>query len=259
MATSRDIQAVVLRRDIDALLSILFVPNEPVLRPSFCTETELWEFKSDCPRAQREHDNAWAHIAKDVLAFHNREGGGLIIFGIDDSYRFVGATTRLDSKLFNDKIRKFLGDKIWIDYYRTFIQEDQRYIGIAVVPGRGPALERFVSDAPDTNGRRLFSLGDLALREKDSSRILEKGEADRVAAEIYVPRIGHLYSVDEPMYRIISPDYQQFVEREKCCSIAEKALRSQRTSVTSIIGIGGVGENCACHLGCNARVSPKRV
>jgi hypothetical protein len=69
MATPRDVQAVVLRRDIDALLSILFVGNQPVLRPSFCTETELWEFKSDCPRIQRERDNAWAHVAKDVLAF----------------------------------------------------------------------------------------------------------------------------------------------------------------------------------------------
>jgi hypothetical protein len=85
MATPRDVQAVVLRRDIDALLSILFVGNQPILRPSFSTETQLWEFKSDCPRVQREYDNAWAHTAKDVLAFHNKEGG-LIIFGIDNGY-----------------------------------------------------------------------------------------------------------------------------------------------------------------------------
>ena len=205
MATPRDVQAVVLRRDIDALLSILFIGNQPVLRPSFSTETQLWEFKSDCPRVQREYDNAWAHISKDVLAFHNKEGG-LIIFGIDDRYQFCGATTRLDSKLFNDKTRKYLGDKIWIDYYRTFIQEDQRYLGIAVIPGRGPVLERFISDAPIMNERRLFDQGDSAIREGDCSRILTREEADQVASEIHVPRIGQLYSVHEPMYRILNPD-----------------------------------------------------
>jgi tetratricopeptide (TPR) repeat protein len=155
---------------------------------------------------------------------------------------FCGATTRLDSKLFNDKIRRYLGDKIWIDYYRAFIQEDQKYLGIAVIPGRGPVLERFVSDAPIISERRLFHQGDSAIREGDCSQILTREEADRVASEIHVPRIGQLYSVDEPMYRIWSPDYQQFVEREKYCTLTEKTLNSERTSVTSIIGIGVVGK-----------------
>ena len=57
-----------------------------------------------------------------------------MIFGVTDDLSFCGATTRLDSKLINDQIRRYLGDRIWVEFHREFIQEDQRYLGVALVP-----------------------------------------------------------------------------------------------------------------------------
>jgi hypothetical protein len=51
----------------------MFEDDAPVLNPGFRTENDLWDFKPDCPRPGRNEANAWAHIAKDVLAFHNNK------------------------------------------------------------------------------------------------------------------------------------------------------------------------------------------
>ena len=74
----------------------------------------MWDFKADCPTTLNDdrNENAWAHIAADVLAFFNNRGG-LLLFEIDDnSFEFKGATRVLDSKKFNDRIRKYVGDSI---------------------------------------------------------------------------------------------------------------------------------------------------
>ena len=241
MSTLQDVEAAILRRDIDAIISLFFVANQPTLRASFRTENALWEYKSDCPQLGRQHENGWANISKDVLAFHNNRGG-IMVFGINDNYEFIGATTRLDSKLINDGLRRYVGDKLWVDYYRTFISVDQRYLGLALIPARGPLLERFKHDAPMVSGKTLFRAQEAALREGDSSRLLTKEEADTMAARSAAPHIGQVYAINEPMYRLLNPDYRHFVERESPCRMVERSLNSPRTSVTSIIGIGGVGK-----------------
>jgi len=220
----------------------MFASDEPILRSGFGRETELWDFKNDCPKISKEHENAWAETAKDILAFHNNKGG-ILIFGIrDHDFLFSGATTRLDSKLINDQLRKYLGDRIWVDFNRSFIQSDQRYLGLLVVPPRGPRVERFVADAPEINGARVFRAGDSAIREGDSSRVLRRLDADKLARELAIPTIDKLYSIDEPCFRIPQPDYAHFVNREGPCREVEGALADPRSAVTSIIGIGGVGK-----------------
>jgi hypothetical protein len=241
----KDIEKALLQRDVDALLALMLradTPQQPVIRTGFRTETELWEYKRDCPRIGRESENAWAHLAKDVLAFHNNRGGA-IVFGIDDNnYSFVGATTRLDSKLLNDQLRRYIGDRFWIDYVRAFVQPDQRYLGIALVPPRGPALEHFHVDAPTINGERLFRAGQAAVREGDSSKILSEAEAAELSQRLFVPRIDKALAVDEPYFRILAPEYLQFVERDKPCDYVERAMFNARASTTSITGIGGAGK-----------------
>lgn len=175
------------------------------------------------------------------MAFHNNKGG-VIVFGIDDAYSIVGVTTRLDSKVVNDKLRKWLGDRVWVEYHREAIQPNQRYVGMLLVPPRGPALERFQSNAPDVKGRPIFRRGESAIRQGDSSRVLKKQEADAIARSFAIPTVGKIFEVDEPFYRILSPDYHQFVWREVPCTNVEAALLDPRTAVTSITGIGGVGK-----------------
>lgn len=88
----------------------------------------------------------------------------------------------------------------------------------------------------------MFAVGDSAIREGDSSRILFREEADKLTRELAVPTLGKVYAVDEPFFRILQPDYAHFVERAEPCKEIELALRDPRSSVASVIGIGGVGK-----------------
>lgn len=237
-----DLATAIRQRNISAIDTMMFDGSPPTPRAAFRTETELWDYKGDCPGLSKEHLASWAELAVHVLAFHNR-GGGILIFGIRDSdYTFCGATTRLDSKLVNDKLRRFLSDRIWVEFYRLHIQADQRYLGIAIVPPRGPAIERFRADCPVVNGERRFNAGDSAIRENDSSRLLPKAEADKFSREVSVPTLGRVYAVDEPFFRVLNPDYAHFVYREVPCREIEAALTDPRTAVASLIGVGGVGK-----------------
>lgn len=168
--------------------------------------------------------------------------GCLIICGISNDFSFSGATQRLDSKQVNDQIRKYLGDRIWVEYHREFIQSNQTYVGIALVPPRGPSIERFQEDAPVVDGRKGFCKGDSAIREGDSTLTLTKDEADEYARKLVIPTLGRIYEIDEPFYRVLSPDYDKFVERQAPGSVIEQSLHDPRVAVTSLIGIGGAGK-----------------
>jgi hypothetical protein len=117
--------------------------------------------------------------------------------------RFCGTSPRLDSKLFNDQMRKYLSDRIWVEFYRLAIRPDQRYLGIALIPPRGPVLERFHADAPRINGASRFAAGDSAIGENDSSRILKRSDADAYARTIAVPTLGKANAVDEAFCRVL--------------------------------------------------------
>jgi tetratricopeptide (TPR) repeat protein len=173
---------------------------------------------------------------------HNNRGG-LLVFGIDDkTYKFAGATRVLDSKMFNDRIRKYVGDTIWVDYHREYIQSDQRYLGVALIPPRGPSIARFKAAAPVLNGSQLFSKTDSALRANDSTTILPSIEADRLARQETAPVFGERFLVDEPYYRVLAPDYTNFLERGQLGRTIELSLRDPRIAVTSLIGVGGMGK-----------------
>jgi Schlafen, AlbA_2 len=237
-----DLATAIRQRNVSAIDAMMFVGEPPAPRAAFRTETELWDYKGDCPGLSKDQLAVWAETAVHVLALHN-SGGGILIFGVRDSdYSFCGATTRLDSKLVNDKLRRFLSDRIWVEFYRLHIQPDQRYLGIAIVPPRGPTIERFKASSPITNAGRRFNAGDSAIREKDSSHLLSKAEADRHSREVSIPTLGRVYAVDEPFFRVLNPDYAHFVHREIACREIGDALIDPRTSVASIIGVGGVGK-----------------
>ncbi len=243
MDRNEEIERAIRQRDIDSIVALIFDSEGPRVRPGFSTETELWDFKSGCPRPGKEPDDlaGWSNLAVDVLAFHNKRGG-LIVFGIrDHDLKFCGVKHRLDSKAFNDQLRKFLSDRIWVEFYRLFIQPDQAYLGIAVVSPRGPALERFRSDAPAQTGPR-FRRGESAIREGDSSRILQQDAADALTRQIAVPFLNQTYTVNEPYFRILSPEYTQFVERPAPCREIETALKDPRSAVAALVGIGGTGK-----------------
>jgi Tfp pilus assembly protein PilF len=239
---SGDMKRAIRLRDVRAIMKMMFPRAEPTLEWGFKTETDLWDYKRDCPYPGKQFAPAWAHLAKDVAAFHNLHGG-VILFGIDDeSFQFVGATQVLDSKLVNDQLRRFLGDRVWIEFHREFIQRDQKYLGIALVPPRGPKVLRFAADAPDTDGKRAFCVGDVALRVGDSTRVLSGREAESMARRSSAPAVGRTYEIDTDFFRVLAPEYAEFIHRRTPCEAVEKALSDPRTAVVSIVGIGGTGK-----------------
>ena len=237
------LEQAIKQRNIKAIMDLVFEPDKPVLKPGFRTENELWDFKNDCPSPGKANLGAWADLAKEIMGFHNQRGG-ILFFGISDTdYTFHGATVRLDSKLINDQLRKFIGDRIWVDYHREFIQENQRYLGIALIPPRGPLLEKFRRDAPiGSDGKRKFHKGYSAIREGDSCRLLDFKELSQYSRKVYSPTFGKVYEIDEPFFRILATEYKQFVLRTEYGDLIERTIRDNRTAIAAVTGIGGVGK-----------------
>jgi len=219
----------------------------PLLKKGFGYERSIWDFKENIPSARKSDTNSWSNIAADVLAFHNGNGG-ILIFGIRDrSFQFIGCNETIDTKMFNDKLRHFLGDRIYVYFSREFIQPDQRYLGIAIIPPRRSEYIRFRIDGFKTNGELYFSKGDIAIRENDETKIIRDNEAIKFLVDKGQSAAGSLFGVDEPQYRIIAPDYTKFINRTEYCEAILKALRSPRTFITALTGIGGVGKTAlAC-------------
>jgi tetratricopeptide (TPR) repeat protein len=222
-------------------MKIMFRAGGPELAWGFSTENELWDYKRDCPRIGKDHIGAWADLAKEVLGLHNN-GGGVLVFGISDNYTFVGAKNRLDGKQFNDGIRRFLPDRIWVDFNREFIRSDQSFLGFALIPPRGPTLERFTADAPAISGKVHFRKSWSALRVKDSTFLMTPEEADHLDKSRPQPVVGRQYAIDEPYYRILQPDYRTFVLRQEPGAEIENGLYDSRVAVVSVVGIGGIGK-----------------
>lgn len=237
-----DIQRAIKQRDVGAVTTLMFEGSPPVVRSGFRTECELWDYKSDCPWPGKRHANAWASLAADVLAFHNLHGGVLILGISDADFTFVGCKKILDSKMVNDQLRRWLGDRIWVEFHREFIQEDQRYVGVAIVPPRGPTLVRFGGDAPTVNGRQRFGKGFSAIRDGDTTRILDPLAVDELSRQQSAPLLGRVYEIDEPFYRVLAPEYRVFVKRDGPCRDVLEALSDARSAVSSIVGMGGVGK-----------------
>lgn len=224
-------------RDAVALHELLLEGSPPRVRTGVRTENELWDYKADVPLS----DEDWARIARHVLAFHNHRGG-VLVFGIrDGDFSFCGATKRVDSKIFNDKIRRYVGDQIWVDFFREEIQSDQRYLGIAIIPPRGPAIGFFRTDAPVVDGKRQFRKGESAMRVGDSSLVLGAAEAAAHQSSI-VPIAGEPYAVDQPFFRVLTLETQHFIARPKLGDQLDRALSDPRAAVAALIGIGGSGK-----------------
>jgi tetratricopeptide (TPR) repeat protein len=236
-----DIAKAIRQSNVASISALMFDQTNWSLRPGYCTETEFWDYKVTGPAPGAGMPEEWANLAKDVMAFHNNKGG-VIVFGVGNGFKVVNYRSQLDSKLLNDRLRKYIGDKIWLDYHRLNIKEDQSHIGLVLVPPRGPVILRFVKDSPCDGKKYIFKRGDSAIREGDSSKLLKDVQADAFEARARAPEFDQVYAIDDPFFRILSPEYHDFVERAEPCRLVEKALQDRRTSVVQITGVGGAGK-----------------
>jgi len=239
------IKDAIAHRDLDFILTAFFHGKPPKLKDAFRLESECWDFKAGCPGHGEQV--AWAEIAADVLAFYNTHGG-ILFFGIaDKTYSFCGTKTAFDSKLFNDKIRRYCGDKFFVHYGRPFLEPSGRYLGVAIVPKRGLQVVPFFADAPMKNGEHYFKAGDIAIRRNDETMILRGDSATEYLRQFRIPNSNAQFLVNESSYRIIRPDWDDFVPRDSLCESVMEGLQDERTFVTSLTGIGGAGKTAlAC-------------
>lgn len=171
-------------------------PSPPNVRDGFFREDELWDYKEDVPPTGRGNEAQWANIAADVLAFHNTRGG-VLVFGVRNrDFQFVGTTHPVDTKLFNDKIRRYVGDRFWVSFSREYIQHDQRYLGLAIVPPKSHAALRALADSPTVGGRQSLKVGDLCIRRGDETKILRGSDALNYLAEHKVSESASVYAVN---------------------------------------------------------------
>ncbi|MBM4045378.1 MAG: hypothetical protein FJ279_09705, partial [Planctomycetes bacterium] len=237
---TKQLKKAIENRDVSTILSLFFEGRPLRIRAGIRREDPLWDFKESCPPPSRDYAAEWAQVAADVMAFHNA-GGGVIVFGISDDYEVRPIKHRIDSKLFNDQIRGYVGDTLWVPFNRETCEGG--YVGIAVVQPRGTCVLRALRDAPtDQKGRRYFGSQDICVREGDQTRVYRGEEAQRYLRENSVPTSSALYLVDEPAYRILRPEYQRFVRRERLETVLWKAIDDPRCYVLHLTGFGGVGK-----------------
>lgn len=91
-----DFARAIRQRDAGWVTRLMFERDRPTPKSGFRTETDLWDFKADCPRIGREWSNAWADTAAEVLSFHNH-AGGVLVYGIGDNYSFTGSLSHVHS------------------------------------------------------------------------------------------------------------------------------------------------------------------
>lgn len=249
----KEIKDAVAVGDMGAVLGAMFDVNSggtPSVRVGFRRENQLWDYKAGLPGMRIEYEAAWAEVAAHVLAFHNAEGG-ILIFGVrDKDYGFVGTRDYVDGKRFNDKIRRYTGDTFWVDFSREFLQKDQRYLGIALIPPRSLVPVRMQADAPaDARGERLFRVGDLCVRENDERRFYRGPDAHQYLARNRLPSPDARYAIRDGQNRIFRPDWDDFVFRPMLCERVRHALADDRTYVATLSGIGGVGKTALATWG----------
>lgn len=244
MFTDRDaqIETLILDRDLESLKRIFFIGSEGRhVKDGVRHESELWDYKERLPDPGKGQDNdrSWSDLAALVLAFYNTHGG-LIFFGVDDDFGVTGVRTRVDSKILNEKLRRYISDRIWVEFQRLFIRADQTYVAAAIVPPRVDRFERFTGNS--AGFRYKYSPKQSAIRVGDSVRILTEDEVQARTRQLALPTIDNPFEVDEPGYRLLRPEFHKFVYRKTPCEEIESALLDPRTSVVSITGIGGTGK-----------------
>lgn len=233
------------QKDMGVIESLFFSKDLVAVNSMFKTETELWDYKLKCPTINSP-TLEWAEISKDILAFHNTGKGGVIIFGVDDKdYEIIGIPKNelIDSKIFNDKIRKYISDKLWIDFYTLSNRDKSKNVGVIIIPplNDNSAIKRFQKNGPEKHRKLLFLINGSAIRRYDSSIVLSPSEANELVLSRPIVKYKE-YEVDEPCYRLLSTDYHEFILRNKYCEEVMRGLHHSRATSVCLIGIGGVGK-----------------
>jgi len=184
-----------------------------------------------------------AEFARDVLGFHNTDGG-VIIVGVTDKYAAHGVSSSsiLDKKLLRDKLERYCGREL--DVFQDSIElPNEHYLWLIFVPKYINLPKAVESDGPFQGGAYLFNKGQYFYRNGDEvRRCLSDNDIERVFRGFSNVHLGaYNYEIDQPYYRLLHPNCEKFIGRRE--KIDEVKLKlGLRHPVVALDGLGGVGK-----------------
>jgi hypothetical protein len=206
-------------------------------------ETEYWDYKREL---YLDTPSSIARVAKDILAFHNTKGGVLII-GIDDRFRAAGVpkTSVLDTYQVQEKLRKYIGPEVRI-FRDTIDLSQDRVLWLLFVGKRKGLPAAVVANGPlDKSGRPEIRQNEYYIRLHDQSILCtQPSHQERLWTGASIDHLqAYLYDIDEPYFRLLAPNCDQFVGRRKKLAEINDVLIHARQPVVSLEGLGGVGKS----------------
>jgi hypothetical protein len=201
-------------------------------------EDRHWDYKEKLTLTDAY---AVAELAKDVLAFHNTDGG-VIIVGITDKYAAHGvpSSSILDKKQLRDKLERYCGREV--DIFQEAIElPNEHYVWLIFVRKYIDVPKAIESDGPYHRGAHLFNAGQYFYRDGDEvKRCLSDNDIERVFRGFSNVHLGaYTYEVHQPYYRLLHPNCEKFIgRREKIDEVKSKL--GFRHPVIALDGLGGV-------------------
>jgi hypothetical protein len=203
-------------------------------------EDRHWDYKEKLSLADAY---AVAEFAKDVLAFHNTDGG-VIIVGVTDKYAANGisAASILDKKLLRDKLVRYCGSSV--DIFQESIElANGQFIWLIFIRKYLEVPQAMESDGPYHSGAYIFNKGQYFYRDGDEvKKCRSDDDVERVFRGFSNAHLGaYNYEVDQPYYRLLHPNCEKFVgRREKIDEVKSKL--GLRHPIIALDGLGGVGK-----------------
>jgi hypothetical protein len=203
-------------------------------------EDRHWDYKE---KLSLSDAYAVAEFAKDVLAFHNTDGGTIIV-GVTDKFAANGipSSSILDKKLLRDKLVKYCGTSL--DVFQDSIElANGQFIWLVFVRKYLEIPQAMECDGPYYRGAYMFNKGQYFYRDGDEvKRCRSDDDIERVFRGFSNAHLGaYNYEVDQPYYRLLHPNCEKFVgRREKIQEVKSKL--ALRHPVVALDGLGGVGK-----------------
>jgi hypothetical protein len=220
--------------------STLLRPDRSAIRTR--QEGDLWDFKE---RLDLNDAHTRAKVAKQILAFHNAQGGCLVV-GVDNDYRAMGLppNLRFDRVRLKQAVEAYVGSSI--EYFvAEFHLSNQRPLIVIFIPRRANSPVPAQENGPqDRAGTPAFRRGDFFVRVHDESRLVQDPNDFCRLFNGFSPRdsLAYSYDVDQPMYRLLRPHCTKFFGREALLhKLSEEASRDN--PLLSLDGTGGVGKS----------------
>lgn len=233
-------KCIAAREPVDELAQALLNSSRDKVR--IRQEGDLWDYKQHIDLANAK---SRANIAKDVLAFHNAQGGCIII-GVDNQFRICGVEEahRFDEVRLRQAIGPYVGRSVEF-FVAQVLAEHERQLIVIFIPRRRSAPVAAQCNGPDDRpGQPCFRERDYFIRDHDQSRLVQNAYDYCLLFNGFSPQDASAYAceVDRQNVRLLRPHCTRFVGRSQ--TLAKLARTMERANPhVMLIGHGGIGKS----------------